>query len=169
MRKFIFVLLLLPSALLATNVLAVDQDKHKGFSCYIKGENVCALKEFIPAAEAGDVNAQYFIGDIYNKGTGGVKQDKTEALKWFEMAAKNGHRHAVKVVSTLKSELKEVTKKVEVANVETSMKNIEGAMKADLAQSSEAIKAINTGADKKIDTLKKIDASKKVEMVKIAE
>lgn len=43
------------------------------------------------AAEAGDPAAQYWLGVAYNWGNG-VEEDPTEALKWYEMAAKQDNR-----------------------------------------------------------------------------
>jgi len=39
---------------------------------------------------AGDANAQYFLGNMYQTGRGVTKND-TEAVKWFSKAAEQGH------------------------------------------------------------------------------
>jgi len=44
-------------------------------------------------AKRGDSNAQYKLGDMYEKGIGTVK-DKTKAQAWFEKAAAQGHNKA---------------------------------------------------------------------------
>ena len=52
------------------------------------------------AAEAGDANAQYKMGDIYNfyiassLGREPISEDKVEAAKWYQKAAEQGHMYA---------------------------------------------------------------------------
>lgn len=48
-----------------------------------------AQKFFHIAAEEGDANAQYMLGYMYNYGH--VEKNLTLAVKYFEMAAKQGH------------------------------------------------------------------------------
>ena len=45
------------------------------------------------AAEQDHVDAQFFLGTMYNAGTG-VPQDDYEAVAWFRMAAEAGHPDA---------------------------------------------------------------------------
>jgi TPR repeat protein len=45
------------------------------------------------AAEAGNANAQNTLGERYSIGFG-VKQDDTEAMKWYQKAAEQGHANA---------------------------------------------------------------------------
>jgi TPR repeat protein len=49
--------------------------------------------QLIEKANAGDVTAQYRLGEMYNKGEG-VPQDYKEALKWYRMAAEQGDTEA---------------------------------------------------------------------------
>jgi len=44
-------------------------------------------------AEAGDANAQFNIGSMYENGSG-VKQDYAEAAKWYRKAAERGDARA---------------------------------------------------------------------------
>lgn len=48
------------------------------------------LAALIERAEAGDPNAQYAVGCRYYEGDG-VDRDYREALKWYRMAAAQGH------------------------------------------------------------------------------
>lgn len=47
-------------------------------------------KKIISQAEQGDVQAQYELATMYEKGKG-AEQNIDEALKWFNKAAENGH------------------------------------------------------------------------------
>jgi len=49
-----------------------------------------AAEWFSKAAEQGHADAQYNLGELYNKGRG-VKRDKKIAQKWYKAAAKQGH------------------------------------------------------------------------------
>ncbi|MBQ3585819.1 MAG: sel1 repeat family protein, partial [Synergistaceae bacterium] len=44
-------------------------------------------------AESGDSASQFMLGNLYNNGEI-VSQDKSEAAKWYAMAAENGHSNA---------------------------------------------------------------------------
>lgn len=57
---------------------------------YAQGEGVPqdyreAAKWYRAAAEQGDTNAQYFLGEMYANGRG-VSRDRREAMKWLDMA-----------------------------------------------------------------------------------
>ncbi len=86
------------------------QDASKGFSggqlAYAKGDFVTAYEELLPLAVEGNPNAQFYIGRIYdpsNQDRLGVTsmplsangtpiiQDYKQALRWYTMAAKQGH------------------------------------------------------------------------------
>ncbi|MDF0594774.1 tetratricopeptide repeat protein [Psychromarinibacter halotolerans] len=53
---------------------------------YIDGDYAAALEVLMPAAEAGDANAQNIVADAYDKGNG-VEQDTAKALEWWEKSA----------------------------------------------------------------------------------
>jgi TPR repeat protein len=56
-------------AFLMTLSLPVSaQDFQKGYAAYNAGDYATALKEWKPLAEAGDADAQYNLGVIYDKG-----------------------------------------------------------------------------------------------------
>jgi len=45
-------------------------------------------------AEQGHAEAQYNLGVMYDYGEG-VPEDDAEAMKWFRLAAEQGHQHAI--------------------------------------------------------------------------
>lgn len=52
-----------------------------------------SFDRLIEKANAGDVTAQYRLGEIYDNGVG-VPQDYKEAAKWYRIAAEKGHAKA---------------------------------------------------------------------------
>lgn len=52
-----------------------------------------AAKEFRKAAERGDANAQFNLGECYSLGLGVSKND-VEATEWYAKAAEQGHARA---------------------------------------------------------------------------
>jgi TPR repeat protein len=54
-----------------------------------RGGYATAIRLFRPLAENGDVIAQYYLGDLYDKAKG-VPQDYTEATKWYRRSAEQG-------------------------------------------------------------------------------
>lgn len=52
-----------------------------------------AVKWFAKAAELGNVEAMYYLGECYRDGSG-VDEDQKKAVEWFTKAAKQGHEEA---------------------------------------------------------------------------
>jgi TPR repeat protein len=50
----------------------------------------CPLAFFI-FPEAGSAEAQNSIGDLYYEGAPGINKDLEESVKWYRMAAEQGH------------------------------------------------------------------------------
>ena len=65
------------------------QDFQKGYTAYLAGDNVTAIQEWTPLAEAGYDVAQYNLGFMYEYGQG-VLQDYAEAVKWYRLSAEMG-------------------------------------------------------------------------------
>lgn len=84
--------ILLASALtaIAAPVLA---ELDAGEDAYAKGDYVTALEEWRPMAEAGDADAQFYVGALYYHGEG-VPQSTAEAARWYRRAARQGHAAA---------------------------------------------------------------------------
>ena len=60
---------------------------------YIDGDYEEALAVLVPAAEAGDANAQNIVGDAYDSGSG-VDVDHAKARAWWEKSAAQGFQKA---------------------------------------------------------------------------
>lgn len=84
---------------------------------YINGEGVTkdereAVKWWRKAAEMNNPNftpcsdAQFNMGLVYLRGTGGVPISKTIALSWFKKAASNGNTSALIEIAKLEEEMK---------------------------------------------------------------
>ena len=99
-------LLILPVLLLTLLVgnPAVSADFQKGLDAAQKGDFATALREWKPLAEKKGLlsftyskkdimNAQYNLGVMYDKGLGVPQNDKT-AVKWYRLAAEQGHATA---------------------------------------------------------------------------
>lgn len=64
-----------------------------GVTAMLRGDNAAALKVFRPLATKGDAEAQYYLGYMYQSGTG-VPMNKKVALEWYNRAAAQGHTGA---------------------------------------------------------------------------
>ena len=60
---------------------------------YFDGDYATTLAKITPLAEAGDAEAQYWLGDMYDHGRG-VDEDDAEAVKWYRLAAEQGNADA---------------------------------------------------------------------------
>ena len=70
-------------------------DFRKGEEAYNRYRYPEALEQFKPLAEAGDSEAQFFLGKIYSNGyLELIPQDHLEALKWFTLSAEQGNANA---------------------------------------------------------------------------
>lgn len=85
-----FKAIVLAIALGLASSAALADSMERGITAFLKGDNETALQVFRPLAEGGDKDAQYQLGYMYQTGTG-VAKDEREALRWYEMAAKQGH------------------------------------------------------------------------------
>lgn len=64
-----------------------------GRAYYKSGEFAEAITNFQPAAEGGNAEAQYHLGQMFDKGEG-VTKDEAAAAGWFRKAADQGHAGA---------------------------------------------------------------------------
>jgi TPR repeat protein len=60
----------------------------------LKGNYAGALRAWMPLAQKGDVNAEYFVGLMYDQGHGAA-MNKTEAALWYRKAADKGMAEAM--------------------------------------------------------------------------
>jgi TPR repeat protein len=77
----------------AVAVPAMAQDFDKGFFALQVGDFETALQEFLPLAEQGKADAQFYLGTMYANGNG-VIQDYAEVVNWYRKAAEQGHPDA---------------------------------------------------------------------------
>jgi TPR repeat protein len=88
--KRLFLLIVLTIGLVAP----VLSDFQAGQDASNRGDYATAFREWKPLAEAGDADAQYNLGYLYEKGRG-VPKDFAEAMKWYGKAAKQGDARAL--------------------------------------------------------------------------
>jgi TPR repeat protein len=79
--------------LMTFSLPVMAQDFGRGDAAYDAGDYITALKEWTPLAEAGDVKAQYNLGEMYALGRG-VPQDHDESVKWNRLSAEQGYAMA---------------------------------------------------------------------------
>ncbi len=75
-------------------------DVREGTDAYNKGDFVTAHREFLAAAEQGDVRAKYSLGLLYLRGQG-VPADPLVAVRWLRQAAGWGDGDARLVLGSL--------------------------------------------------------------------
>jgi len=93
MKNLTRIICLTLAVLLGSTGTSWGADYYKGFDAYQSGDYATALRELQPLAEQGDVNAQVFLGMMYDKGLG-VLQDYKTAVKWWTLAAEQGFADA---------------------------------------------------------------------------
>ena len=71
--------------------IAADFDA--GMTAYRAGDHATAVREWLPLAEDGMVEAQFNLGLVYRKGLGS-SGDPAEAVRWFRAAADAGFHRA---------------------------------------------------------------------------
>jgi uncharacterized protein len=69
----------------------ISKDLSDGLAAYKQQNYEEALKLLLPIAEAGNPEAQFRVGDIYDEGGYGVQQDDETAWNWLNKAANQGH------------------------------------------------------------------------------
>ncbi len=90
MTRFKFLLFV---ALLAGFTTLAHAGFDSGKAAYDRGDYARAYKAFKPLAERGDIDAQFYMGVMYDFGRG-VSQDYIKAAKWFRKAAERGDGEA---------------------------------------------------------------------------
>lgn len=64
------------------------------YVAFDRADYATALKIWLPVAQAGDAEAQTYVGEIYEKGLG-LKPDYQAASVWYEKAAKQNYSRAL--------------------------------------------------------------------------
>lgn len=88
-------ILLLAAGLLVASggVQAADLDRanlDRGWRAYLDSRYADALRDLRPLAAAGDADAQYYLGTMFQHGHG-VAHDPRAAVHWYERAARQRH------------------------------------------------------------------------------
>ncbi len=60
----------------------------EGRAAYERGDYATAIREWLPAAVAGDARAQHVVALMYSIGEG-VRQDDVQAYMWIDLAVAN--------------------------------------------------------------------------------
>lgn len=117
---------------------------------------------FIAAALQGNVDAQFRLAQLYNKGIV-LPQDDLSAYKWAFIASLNGHKDAERLALTLESFLS--TEDIELAtkSIETLLPQISSVKNKKLAETDQALTEKMNRLDelnKEIDSMLGIPATK---------
>ena len=102
--KFNSLILALVLATTSTIAFAGGKTFDDGAVAFIKGDGQTAYQIWKPLAEKGNSEAQYHLGYMYQTGTG-IHADKTKALYWYHLAAKNGHGKATVLAKVLERQI----------------------------------------------------------------
>jgi len=86
----LFILSALFACILSNPVLAGFDE---GVTAFQAGDLELAAKEFRAAAEAGNFEAQFNVGLMYERGIG-VSKDERESLVWYRKSAEQGYSNA---------------------------------------------------------------------------
>ena len=95
-----FLLLPLFVVLVGLGVFLSFTEKPDGFEAFERGDYIVAREALTPVAEDGYDKAQYILGQIYEQGLG-VAKDPDMALKWYRLAADQGHRQSLVKLSEI--------------------------------------------------------------------
>ncbi|MEQ8247956.1 MAG: tetratricopeptide repeat protein [Alphaproteobacteria bacterium] len=81
--------------LIAIFALPIDSraDVAEGIDAFLSGNRITAWRELLPAARAGDAEAQFYVGTMYRHGFG-TETDSDEGHFWLTKAAAQGHARA---------------------------------------------------------------------------
>ena len=78
---------------IASAQIAAAADVPRGVGAFLIGNRITAWRELLPAANAGDAEAQFYVGTMYRHGFG-TETDNDEGLFWLTKAAGQGHVRA---------------------------------------------------------------------------
>lgn len=67
------------------------QDFGEGLAAYRAGDYAAAIQLWEPLARKGNVEAQLELGFMREFGLGSVSSNKTQAVRWYRLAANQGH------------------------------------------------------------------------------
>ena len=85
-------------------VVPVSSILDAGLIAYRARDYRTALTNWLPLAQQGNENAQFFVGGLYADGAG-VPRDVVRAHVWWSLAATSGHDAATQFLGNLKLEM----------------------------------------------------------------
>lgn len=91
---------LLAAALVVLVVCPAVADFADAIEAYDQGDYATTFAESRPLAAAGDADAQYILGFLYERGEG-VARDLTRAYAWYGLAARQGDAFAAQALAQL--------------------------------------------------------------------
>jgi len=98
----------------------------EGLSAYNGGDYQTAIKEYIPLAEQGEVDAQVRLGMMYEKGQG-VPQNYVMAYMWLNLAASQGDELAAMMRDVIEIKMsKEQVGEAQKLSSGSGMKSMQG-------------------------------------------
>lgn len=92
-RHLLFPMTLALCAAFAPPALAENADMHKAVEAWRSGDELAAVRLWMPLAERGNADAQFNLGQAFKLGRG-VAQDIAAAELWYRRAAQQGHLQA---------------------------------------------------------------------------
>ncbi len=98
--KTLRLLPLLALCILMTTGVSARADVKSGLSLMYQGDYADALQELQASAKSGDVDAEYWLGHMYEQGLG-VKRDAAQAVTWWTTAAQGGSVPAKRALGVL--------------------------------------------------------------------
>lgn len=81
-------------SLLVVSPVSALADYQRGRSAFQAGDYAATYREWIDAADRGDADARFGIGELYRQGLG-VGADISLAAAWYRRAATQGHVGAI--------------------------------------------------------------------------
>ena len=97
---------LLISGCLAAAGLPAFADYDRGMAAYNAGNYNVALMELQDAAQAGNSEAQFQLGEMYRLGQG-TRPNPVEAIKWLTLAYLDGKRETLPLLEMLRDSVTE--------------------------------------------------------------
>ena len=104
----------LAAALALSVVRPAAADFADAIEAYDQGDYAMTFAVTQPLAEAGDRDAQYMLGFLYERGEG-VARDLTRAYAWYILAARQGDAFAAQALATLAPRMSDA----DIADAET--------------------------------------------------
>ncbi len=96
MTRYLYALLMCLAMAAGTATAAQAELKYYPDPAYHKlnSDDPHPMDEMIDLAKQGDARAQFILGDMYEKGKGGLEKDMKESRHWFEESAVHGYSHS---------------------------------------------------------------------------